>query len=49
MKLKIIFAIFAIAAALMWQARAQTYDTNNVVVQTRSGPQCLDHQTQKLS
>ena len=37
MKLKINFAIFAIAAAFMWQARAQIYDTNNIIVQTFAG------------
>jgi streptogramin lyase len=37
MKLKIILAIVAIAATFNWQAEAQTYDTNNEVVQTFAG------------
>jgi hypothetical protein len=35
--MKIISVIFAIAASLMWQAGAQTYDTNNDFVQTFAG------------
>ena len=37
MKSKILIALVAIAAALSWQAKAQTYDTNGVVVQTFAG------------
>jgi hypothetical protein len=37
MKSKILIALAAIAAAFNWQAGAQTYDTNNVVVQTFAG------------
>jgi hypothetical protein len=37
MKLKIICALVAIESTLAWQSGAQTYDTNNVVVQTFAG------------
>ena len=37
MKLKIIYALIAIESTLAWQAGAQIYDTNNVVVQTFAG------------
>src|SRR6266487_2643572 len=37
MKLKIILARVATAVTLDWQAKAQTYDTNGVVVQTFAG------------
>ncbi len=37
MKLKIILALVVIGAMLAWQAGAQIYDTNNVVVQTFAG------------
>jgi hypothetical protein len=37
MKLKILIILTAIAATLGWQAKAQTYDTNNEVVQTFAG------------
>jgi sugar lactone lactonase YvrE len=37
MKLKVILALVTIEATLGWQAGAQTYDTNNVVVQTFAG------------
>ena len=37
MKLKTLIALVAIAAAFNWQAEAQTYDTNGVVVQTFAG------------
>jgi hypothetical protein len=36
-KLKIVIILMAIATTLGWQARAQTYDTNNEVVQTFVG------------
>ena len=37
MKRKIILALIAIEGTVAWQARAQTYDTNTVVVQTFAG------------
>jgi hypothetical protein len=37
MKVTKIFFLATIAASLGWQARAQTYDTNNEVVQTFAG------------
>ena len=37
MKLKTLISLVAIAAVFNWQAEAQTYDTNNVVVQTFAG------------
>src|ERR1017187_8790482 len=37
MKLKTAIILMAIATALVWQAGAQTYDTNNVIVQTFAG------------
>src|ERR1035437_1288736 len=36
-KLKIVIILMAIATMLGWQAEAQIYDTNNVVVQTFAG------------
>jgi len=47
MKTKIITAVIAVAATLAWNATAQTYDTNNVIVQTFAGSGfagCLDGQ-----
>lgn len=37
MKAKIIFVAIAVAGTLGWQVGAQTYDTNNVVVETFAG------------
>ena len=37
MKLNRIVAFIATGAVLAWQAGAQTYDTNNIVVQTFAG------------
>jgi hypothetical protein len=37
MKTKITVAVILIASTLAWQSRAQTYDTNNEVVQTFAG------------
>lgn len=37
MKLKLVVTLVAIAAIFGWRAEAQTYDTNNVVVQTFAG------------
>ena len=37
MKSRILITLVAIAAAFSWQVEAQTYDTNNVVVQTFAG------------
>src|ERR1039457_5552284 len=50
--LKIVSAVFAVVAMLSWRAEAQTYDTNNEVVQTFAGygiPGYVDGQGQLTS
>src|ERR1017187_243222 len=50
--LKIVSAVFAVVAMLSWRAEAQTYDTNNEVVQTFAGygiPGYVDGQGQLIA